>query len=247
MQSYQQFAVWPVRDGITIWDDAGRTKPAATVRRNARLPVLRREGAHYVVRLLPTDRLGYVDVAEVSPERAGAGTKQKMGNWMLDQSLHDAGLNDAPLAGTERASFGSRLGAYVIDYVIVNIALSIIMVAAIALFGIDITGTNARGEEIIQFSAQTSLLLNAIAFGTWGGYVWFSSSFGSTIGMSLLKLQIIDDETGRAPAPDKALIRAFVHVIGGIPLAIGYFWMLWDGEKKTLHDKAAGTSVVRWK
>ena len=29
-----------------------------------------------------------------------------------------------------------------------------------------------------------------------------------------------------------------------IPLFLGYFWMLWDREKQTWHDKMAGSVVV---
>ncbi|HZQ16865.1 MAG TPA: hypothetical protein VFA82_08850 [Gaiellaceae bacterium] len=28
------------------------------------------------------------------------------------------------------------------------------------------------------------------------------------------------------------------------PIFPGYFWMLWDGEKQTFHDKFAGSVVV---
>ena len=30
----------------------------------------------------------------------------------------------------------------------------------------------------------------------------------------------------------------------GIPCFLGYFWMLWDSEKQTWHDKMAITVVV---
>ena len=32
--------------------------------------------------------------------------------------------------------------------------------------------------------------------------------------------------------------------IGSIPLYLGWFWMLWDPQKQTWHDKVANTFVV---
>ena len=32
--------------------------------------------------------------------------------------------------------------------------------------------------------------------------------------------------------------------VGSIPLYLGWFWMLWDSEKQTWHDKVANTFVV---
>ena len=33
--------------------------------------------------------------------------------------------------------------------------------------------------------------------------------------------------------------------IGSIPLYLGWFWMLWDPQKQTWHDKVANTSSCR--
>ena len=36
----------------------------------------------------------------------------------------------------------------------------------------------------------------------------------------------------------------FGRILSTIPLLLGYFWMLWDSEKQTWHDKLAGSVVV---
>lgn len=41
--------------------------------------------------------------------------------------------------------------------------------------------------------------------------------------------------------------RYFATILSAIILLIGYFMMLWDDKKQTLHDKLAGTLVVKGK
>jgi uncharacterized RDD family membrane protein YckC len=35
-----------------------------------------------------------------------------------------------------------------------------------------------------------------------------------------------------------------VSIVSAIVFLLGYLWMLWDPEKQTWHDKAAGSVVV---
>jgi uncharacterized RDD family membrane protein YckC len=42
----------------------------------------------------------------------------------------------------------------------------------------------------------------------------------------------------------RALLRYIGRIVSTIPCLLGYFWMLWDGEKQTWHDKFAGSVVV---
>jgi uncharacterized RDD family membrane protein YckC len=35
-----------------------------------------------------------------------------------------------------------------------------------------------------------------------------------------------------------------MKIVSGIPFDLGYFWMLWDKEKQTWHDKVANDVVV---
>jgi hypothetical protein len=42
----------------------------------------------------------------------------------------------------------------------------------------------------------------------------------------------------------RVAIRWLVSIVSAAVTLLGYFWMLWDPEKQTWHDKAAG-SIVR--
>ncbi len=42
----------------------------------------------------------------------------------------------------------------------------------------------------------------------------------------------------------RAGLRYVGRIASTIPCLLGYFWMLWDSEKQTWHDKIATTVVV---
>jgi uncharacterized RDD family membrane protein YckC len=42
----------------------------------------------------------------------------------------------------------------------------------------------------------------------------------------------------------RAALRWLVSIPSALVIFVGYLWMLWDGEKQTWHDKAAGSVVV---
>ena len=67
---------------------------------------------------------------------------------------------------------------------------------------------------------------------------------GTTIGNIIfhLKIQRID---GKPVTWSVALIRGLGLVLSVAPLGLGFFWMAWDENKQTWHDKIAGTEVIR--
>jgi uncharacterized RDD family membrane protein YckC len=53
------------------------------------------------------------------------------------------------------------------------------------------------------------------------------------------------DLRGRGPIGlGRGIGRYFARILSALPLFLGYFWMIWDGEKQTWHDKLVGTVVV---
>lgn len=70
------------------------------------------------------------------------------------------------------------------------------------------------------------------------------SSSGQTIGKRVIGIRVIDLQGGGPIGFSRAVIRYFSRILSTIPLLLGYFWMLWDPEKQTWHDKLAGSVVV---
>jgi uncharacterized RDD family membrane protein YckC len=120
-----------------------------------------------------------------------------------------------------RAGFWRRLGAALIDGIllgVVNLALDI--------------GVGRAG----------SLLALAIGI-AYFGYLEGSSS-GQTVGKRALGIRVIDFSNGGPIGFGRAVIRYFGRIVSTLPIFLGYFWMLWDRERQTWHDKFANDVVV---
>ena len=42
----------------------------------------------------------------------------------------------------------------------------------------------------------------------------------------------------------RGFLRYIGRILSTIPFLLGYFWMLWDPQKQTWHDKIANSVVV---
>jgi len=121
-----------------------------------------------------------------------------------------------------RASFGIRFVAALID----GILLGIVGVVVRAIFGI------ALGTAV-------NIVLGLAYFAYLEG-----SPSGQTVGKKAMNIRVIDFNGGGPIGPARALIRYIGRFISGFVCLLGYFWMLWDPEKQTWHDKIAATVVV---
>ena len=66
----------------------------------------------------------------------------------------------------------------------------------------------------------------------------------ATVGMMALGLKITDMNGGRISFA-RASGRYFASILSTLTLLFGYFMMLWDEKNQTLHDKIAGTLIVK--
>jgi uncharacterized RDD family membrane protein YckC len=62
--------------------------------------------------------------------------------------------------------------------------------------------------------------------------------------MSLCKLKIVTVSGGTVDFK-RGFLRALLAIIFGAFFALGYLWALWDPNGQTLHDKFAGTLVIK--
>jgi len=122
-----------------------------------------------------------------------------------------------------RAGFWARFAASLIDGIIISIPYAIVAVAI---------SNVALGYAVY--------LLVGIAYFTY----FEGGPTGQTLGKKALSIRVIDLAAGGAIGPTRAFIRYIGRIVSSIPLLLGYFWMLWDGEKQTWHDKMAGAVVV---
>ena len=86
---------------------------------------------------------------------------------------------------------------------------------------------------VVSIAAQLSYWI-----GSW-------SVFGATPGKMLMGQQIVHAQTGAPIGIRASIVRYVGTIVSAIPLYLGYFWIIWDGEKQGWHDKMANTRVVR--
>ena len=70
------------------------------------------------------------------------------------------------------------------------------------------------------------------------------SNSGQTIGKRALGIRVIDYRTGGPLGFGRAVLRYFARFLSALPCLLGYFWMLWDKERQTWHDKLISDVVV---
>ena len=144
--------------------------------------------------------------------------------------------------GAERAGFGRRLAAALIDGLIVGIPAYVLL----KILGQTHTTTSATGSSASFSTGYTGLgtILNVLIFIAY--YTYFESqAAGQTLGKKVMGIRVCDLTTGQPIGLNRALFRAVGRYVSAIACLLGYLWMLWDGNKQTWHDKFATSTVVK--
>jgi len=157
-----------------------------------------------------------------------------------------AGAHPQVVAGY--AGFWQRLGAYLLDFFIV---LALALIPAVIVGLLVYAAVYPSGQLFVTQQQQEDAqgAASAAGWAVYGliGLVYYlvGWSSGATWGMRAMGLRmVVLEDPQSAPGFGRALVRYLVSVISGLPLYLGYLWMLWDDKKQTWHDKAAGTVVV---
>ncbi|WP_433229998.1 RDD family protein [Actinomadura formosensis] len=137
----------------------------------------------------------------------------------------------------------ARLGAGVIDLIIIGIVTGLISIPFVNWNRV----INPEPGTSMYSGAQVGT--NAISIVLAFLYFWLMhAKWGQTLGKMLLRIRVVRDDNGQAITNGQALGRAaFYGVLGGICGCIGLIdiaWILWDPRKQALHCKVAHTVVV---
>ena len=129
--------------------------------------------------------------------------------------------------GLALAGIGARFLADVVD----TILLSVLQYGSAALMT---SPGNMEGELIVT----AIWMVIGIAY-----QVIFLGMRGQTIGKILLKIKVVNAD-GSNINYGKATGRTFAELLSGFTFGIGYIIAFFDSQKRTLHDRLAGTRVV---
>ncbi len=122
-----------------------------------------------------------------------------------------------------KANLASRLIALIIDSAIVWIAGAIIGLVL--------------GEEVLGIGVGfvIGLLYNS--------YFWTMNN-GQTPGKGMLSIRVVSRDGGGVNLL-QAVVRYIGYYINTLVLLLGWLWAIVDGNNQGLHDKLAGTIVVK--
>jgi len=143
------------------------------------------------------------------------------------------------------AGFGRRLAAAFLDGAIVGVVNILVgfIIGMITAGGMAVAGSRSAISGRFLGGAIAQLFSFLISFGY---FIYFTGSSGQTLGKKALKIKVIKTETNQAPGYVSAFLREVVgKFLSMVIFFLGYFWMIWDKEKQTWHDKIAGTLVVK--
>ena len=143
---------------------------------------------------------------------------------MTDQSFAPPSAGAPPTTAattTARAGFWIRFGAALIDGILISIVTVPLQL-----------GLNGTGYALS--------LLVGIAYYTYceGG------ERGQTIGKAACGIRVRSIDDGGPIGYTRGFLRYIGRILSTIPFLLGYFWMIWDPQKQTWHDKIANSVVV---
>lgn len=146
------------------------------------------------------------------------------------------------------AGFGERFAAVLIDGVIlwvIGYVLGMIFGAPTQEEIVSITQSEGFSSAVSASYFSTpnmfAFVLNWLYFA-----LLVSGPWQATLGKRALGIKVTNMQGGRISFLN-ATGRYFATLLSAIILFIGYLMMLWDPKKQCLHDKLAGTLVVKGK
>lgn len=133
----------------------------------------------------------------------------------------------------EYAGFMERLVAHIIDGIILSLGLGVISFA---------TGMSFKtGWVSVVYSPGSLLALIFVA----AYYVYFETSDKqATLGKQILNIKVVKQDGSKMKTSD-AILRYFGKIISAVIFMLGYLMVLFDDQKRALHDRIAKTYVVK--
>ncbi|MCX4636705.1 RDD family protein [Streptomyces sp. P9-2B-2] len=160
------------------------------------------------------------------------------------------------------ASWGSRLGAFLLDGLIIAAVpiilyiVSIVMAAGSAVTP-DYSGCSTGDYTCMQNAANDAassstpvgaIILSILAWLLMIGGTFFliakEGASGQTPGKKVMGVKVIKEATGQPLGFGMTFVRYLCRYLNGLLCGLGWLWPLWDDKSQTWADKLAGTVVV---
>ena len=151
-----------------------------------------------------------------------------------------------PAPGIEFAGHGARLVAYLIDSVILTVALIVpflVLVAGAGATGSDLVRPQERPPDggVVAAFGLAFLVAMVIVFGY---FPFFWARSGQTPGMRPFRLWVVRDRDGSSVGKGKAILRMVGMFFVSSIFYLGFVWVFVDRRRRAWHDLIAGTVVI---
>jgi uncharacterized RDD family membrane protein YckC len=133
------------------------------------------------------------------------------------------------------ARWSTRFWAWLIDFIIVTIAIEVIFAIAYAPLALNQGVQSNPGLGAVRFAVQSLLF-----FAYW---TYFESTTGQSIGKKLLKIKTAD-LAGNVPDIRNIAIQSFGKAFL-LPIDVFFGWIFTNDKRQRLFNRASDTIVVR--
>ncbi|MFD9816256.1 RDD family protein [Streptomyces sp. NPDC059080] len=211
---------------------------------------------------------GYPQQQPAAPQQQPYGYPQQQapqqGYGGYPQQGGYPGQPGMPGMPTGYASWGARVGAYLIDGLIIFAVPAVLYIIAIIVAAssassvqTDINNcapgdTQCANDALHSAStgmpAFTILLIALAGLVTLGAGIFLISkegSTGQTPGKKALHIKLVSESTGQPLGFGMAFLRKICHAVDGPLCGLGYWWPLWDEKSQTFADKIVSSVVVK--
>ncbi len=146
--------------------------------------------------------------------------------------------------GVVDAGFIRRLGAYLIDSMLVGSVFYAVILVGMVVLAVVAAGQDLDGDGLVAGFVALYLLYPVMSLGYYAGME--SSSLQATVGKLALGIKVVDGQ-GRRLGFGRAAARWAGSIVSYLILYIGFFMAGWTRRKQALHDLMASTYVVdKW-
>ncbi|MBI4854759.1 MAG: RDD family protein [Acidobacteria bacterium] len=149
----------------------------------------------------------------------------------LSSNLSLAPPTNALVGSLEQAGFLLRMGAFMLDVLLMMVLLLVIAFLA---------------NNFMNYQIVISKIAKILFLVLWiGNFFILPSIKGQTLGKWLIGIRIISLNQTRAKTSQIVIRHLFGYPIALIPFALGLLWLIWDPKQQGWHDKLAKTLVIK--
>ena len=157
-----------------------------------------------------------------------------------------------PAPGVRFAGHGARLGAYILDAILVGAVITLLLIVmTVVFFGSLDWSIDANGDVVVGDSGAAAA---AIGLFTLGAVVislmsllyfpFFWARGGATPGMRVAGIRVVNDRDGSRIGWGTAFLRLIGFWVSAAVFYLGFVWILVDSRRRGWHDLIAGTCVI---